>query len=100
MTTGENLLITFSEECAEIQQAVAKGLRFGLDNHHPDHPDETNEADILTEFYQLQAVMDLLQETGTLKRLDEATIVGIKVAKWEKMRHYMAVSRECGRLKD
>ena len=35
MNKQEYLLTCLSEECAEIQQAVSKALRFGLDNYNP-----------------------------------------------------------------
>lgn len=36
MNTTEHLLVVLGEECAEVQQNIAKALRFGLDDHHPD----------------------------------------------------------------
>ena len=35
MTKIENLLVVTAEECAEIQQAISKAMRFGMDNYHP-----------------------------------------------------------------
>ena len=49
MTHSENLLIIAAEECAEIQQEIAKALRFGLQNHHPEKPELTNEKRMLAE---------------------------------------------------
>lgn len=60
MKQHENILVTVSEECAEIQKAVSKALRFGLGNHHPDEPDVTNADDILFEYIQLQALIESL----------------------------------------
>ncbi len=42
MTSNENLLVTLMEECAEVQQAVSKMLRFGADNCDPSTPDISN----------------------------------------------------------
>lgn len=70
MTKGENLLVTLSEECAEIQQAVSKSLRFGLENYNPVTPKLTNEKDIMTEYYQLITVMEMLIVSGILHDLD------------------------------
>lgn len=38
MTKIENLLVTLSEECAEVQQAVSKVLRFGKNNYNSATP--------------------------------------------------------------
>jgi len=35
MTRADHLLVIIMEECAEIQQATAKALRFGLDDAAP-----------------------------------------------------------------
>ena len=36
MSEVEHLLVCLSEECAEIQKAVSKTLRFGEDRNHID----------------------------------------------------------------
>ncbi len=94
MKKREHLLVCLMEECAEVQQAVAKGLRFGLDDHHPDYSEITNEAEILTEFYQLVTVMELLQEEGSIERLTNEEIAKIKENKRAKLNKYMKYSRE------
>lgn len=50
------------EECAELQQAVAKLSRFGPDGYHPLDPHrETNRAALLREYEDVrQAVQRLL----------------------------------------
>lgn len=53
MNQEEYLLVCLMEESSEIAQAAAKSLRFGLDDTHPNRPTETNELDLLTEYYQL-----------------------------------------------
>lgn len=58
MNRKENILVTIAEECAEIQEAVTKSLRFGLNNHHPLEPNETNAQQLMLEFYQLTAVIE------------------------------------------
>lgn len=60
MNRGEYLMVVASEECAEIQQNISKAIRFGVDNHHPDKPEITNGYEILKEFNQLRAVIDML----------------------------------------
>ena len=46
MNSTENILVIAAEECAEIQQAITKSLRFGLDNHYDENT--TNAMQILT----------------------------------------------------
>ena len=48
MTHAENLRVVAMEECAELQQAISKALRFGMDSCHPDKPDYSNERAIWT----------------------------------------------------
>ncbi|MDT2849268.1 hypothetical protein P7H60_08830 [Vagococcus carniphilus] len=101
MKRSEHLLVCLMEECAEVQQAVAKSLRFGLEDHHPKRPDLTNEAEILTEFYQLVAVMDLLQEEEMISSLSEVEVERIKKRKLEKLDEYMEYSRNsCHLIED
>lgn len=101
MKRSEHLLVCLMEECAEVQQAVAKSLRFGLEDHHPERPDLTNEAEILTEFYQLVAVMDLLQEEEIIATLSEVEVERIKKRKLEKLDEYMDYSRNiCHLIED
>lgn len=100
MNSTENLYIVASEECAEIQQCISKTLRFGADDHHPDRPECTNEMELLTEYYQLQAVMEMLMEKGVLKTLSAEEIDGIKTAKKAKVEKYAEYSKEMGLLKE
>lgn len=98
MNTTENLLITASEECAEIQQAISKSLRFGLHNHHPDRPSDTNALDIVYEYYQLQTIIETLQQDGKLPILNEANINIIKRNKLDNVQKYQKVSVKEGCL--
>lgn len=98
MNSTENLFIVASEECAEIQQCISKTLRFGVDDCHPDRPDSTNELELLTEYYQLQAVIEMLQEKGALKTLSAEEIETIKVSKKAKVLKYAEYSKKMGLL--
>ena len=98
MDLKEHLFVCLMEECAEVQQAVAKGLRFGFDDHHPDRPEETNELEVLTEVNQLLTVIELLEENGFLQKLSESDKTRIKERKRAKLKEYMAYSQEKGRL--
>lgn len=100
MNSAENLLIIAMEECAELQQAISKALRFGLHNHHPNKPDRSNELDIQTEYTQLCETMRLLERRGILQSLplsDTYIIRGDKVASIEK---HEALSKSLGCIKD
>ncbi len=99
MTKNENLLVTLSEECAEVQQAVSKVLRFGQDNYNPATPQVTNELEVLTEYYQLIAVMEMLIESGVLKQLCDCEIAEIKASKKYKVKLHQSISEDCGRIK-
>lgn len=99
MTKSENLLVTLSEECAEIQQAVSKSLRFGLDCHSPDTPMLTNERDIMVEYYQLIAVMGMLIDDGILHQLSADDAEAIIQMKKAKVEFYQSKSRELGCIK-
>ncbi len=61
MNESEHLLVCLAEECAEIQQAVTKALRFGLRDGYPESG-RTNAQDIRKEMVDLIAVWELLEE--------------------------------------
>ncbi len=69
MTVNDCIAITIMEECAELQQAVSKSLRFGLDKYNPLNPEKSNAENIILEYYQLQAMMDLYIRQLDLYRL-------------------------------
>lgn len=98
MKQFENILVTVSEECAEIQQAVSKALRFGLENHHPSNPNVTNADDILSEFIQLQALIESLQQYGKLPTWHNSTVQSMKNDKIRNVAKWQEVSFECGTL--
>lgn len=92
------LLVCLMEESAEIAQAAAKSIRFGLDDSHPERVGETNEDDLLEELYQCITVVEMLQENKNLKTLTNEEIQCIKNKKKEKMIKYMSYSKEKGQL--
>lgn len=98
MQQFENILVTVSEECAEIQKAVSKALRFGLGNHHPDELDVTNADNILYEYIQLQALIEILQEHELLPTWDEFTAQTMKNNKIRDVAKWQEVSFDCGTL--
>ncbi|WP_207694161.1 hypothetical protein DOK67_0001893 [Enterococcus sp. DIV0212c] len=98
MRKNEYLALVAMEECAEIQQALSKAIRFGFDDHHPSRVDENNEEQMLTEFYQLTAMIEELQKQGIITCLSEEKIEVIKQNKIEKVYEFMAYSKQKGTL--
>ena len=82
------VLTCLMEESAEIIQACSKSVRFGLDNHNPKTPDFTNSDDIMIEYYQLQAIMEIAQDEGILPILTKEEIKSIKDNKKKKVKYY------------
>ncbi|MEW8253726.1 MAG: hypothetical protein AB2747_05190 [Candidatus Thiodiazotropha taylori] len=95
MNTKEHLLTCLAEECAEIQQAVSKALRFGLDDGYPD-ADTTNAQDIAREYIDLMAVVDLCREHGIIKHPKKAKLM--YGAKQMRVKQFMDYARERGAL--
>jgi len=83
----KNLLVVATEECAEVTQACTKSIRFGINNHHPNRK-TTNADEILTEFYQLQAVIEELQRDKMLPIYNEDYVRSIKRNKLKKIEMY------------
>lgn len=92
MTETEHLLVCLAEECAEIQQAVGKALRFGLND---DYRETTPAEDIARECCDLIAVIELLEEAGVIKKTWSIQDIEKKKA---RVRHYMEYARDHGVL--
>ena len=93
-TRQEYLMVVAMEECAEIQQAISKALRFGMDNYNPNDPNKTtNEESILTEYYQLRGVFAMLFDSGILHGIDADSYRSIMADKIRRVKSYMEVSR-------
>lgn len=90
MNKIEHIAVTVMEECAEIQQSVSKSLRFGYDSCNPLTPKTNNAQNILIEYYQLQAMMDLLiAEAGLDTYCTNDEISKIKTDKLNKFLGYL-----------
>lgn len=94
MNRTEHLLTCLIEECAEVQKAVAKALRFGLSDGYPG-TDRTNAGDIAHELIDLMAIVDMLQEFEVLPRPLMYTGIATKKA---KVLQYMAYAEQKGTL--
>ena len=90
MTETEHLLVCLAEECAEIQQAVGKALRFGLND---DYKSTTPADDISRECCDLIAVIEMLEEAGVIQKTGSIKAIEKKKA---RVRHYMEYAREHG----
>lgn len=100
MNRSENLLVTTMEECAEIQQAISKGLRFGVQNKKCKEPFISNEDEILKEYYHLVTMMEMLQSEGYLKGLTDEEQQAIKKEKKTNVEKWIEISRKNGTLTD
>lgn len=65
MIKKEYLSLVAMEECAELQQALFKSLRFGFDDHHPNREEQSNE-------YQVSSVRGALSISCNDGRITKA----------------------------
>jgi NTP pyrophosphatase (non-canonical NTP hydrolase) len=93
MNRQEHLLTILGEECAELQQAIAKVLRFGIDDSYLG---KLNRDCLLQEYNDIVAVAKMLSDEGIELNAYHVTMQD----KQEKVERFMAVSRECGTLDD
>lgn len=90
MNELEYLLMVVAEECGEVAQRASKAARFGLSEIQPGQPDD-NKRRLERELADLVATAELL---GLTIREED------KAAKIEKLKKFMAYSREKGLLID
>lgn len=91
MNLTEHLLTCLAEECAEVQQAVSKALRFGMDDGRPESQ-TTNAQDIARELVDVLAIVEMLEEAGviTLPKNKEARIIQKKIRVVDCMKYAKA----------
>jgi NTP pyrophosphatase (non-canonical NTP hydrolase) len=89
MNTTEHLLTCLGEECVEVAKEVSKALRFGLDDKKPGHP-ETNRERIALEFADALAIIEMLEESGILKRVTDTRVIDRKKARVKARMDYAA----------
>lgn len=98
MNKTEYLLTCLVEECAEVQQAATKILRFGLDDCAPDTY-VSNKAHLIRELIDVLAIVDILKETDIIPDLDDDTPTAHHMnEKIKKVRKYMNYSIDRGCL--
>jgi len=96
MNKTEYLLTCLGEECAEVQQAVAKALRFGLDVGFPGGK-TTNAQDIAKECVDVIAVIEMLESDKIINNIRTQKAIDKKK---DKVFHYMEHSKKLGTLID
>ena len=98
MNKTEYLLTCLSEECAEVQQAVAKVLRFGLTDCAPGTT-TTNEAHLVREILDVVSLVEIIVAPDLLNELNDSNLSAELVSKKiKKVVKYMEYSRERGCL--
>lgn len=96
MTKKEYLLSCLVEECAEVQQATVKALRFGLESGNPNSENfSTNADDIVRELTDLLAIIEMLEDEEIIEKSISVENIDIKK---EKVKKYMEISKRCGTL--
>lgn len=93
MNRLDHLLVILMEEAAEVQQAAAKALRFGLYDGYPNSA-STNEQDLKKELNQLIATVQKIRDEG----IDLDGCFHQRLEKREKIEHWLEYSKELGRL--
>lgn len=95
--TTDYLLTCVAEECAEVSKEAAKGIRFGLHDQWQDKP--TAHDALITEYYDLVSVMEMLFEAGILRRPSNEEAENLISRKRGRVRHFMKYSANRGHYK-
>lgn len=95
MNLKEHLLTVLCEECAEVQQAASKALRFGTGDSRPG-TNTTNAKDIEKEFIEAMAVRDMLRELGVITQPSNSK--KIYDDKRNRVEKYLELARKNGTL--
>jgi hypothetical protein len=90
----KNLLLVAMEESAEIAQACSKAIRFGINSHHPNKSAVDTHADeILTEYLQLQSIIQELQKKHILPKYTSEHAGHIKREKINKIKKFYNLNK-------
>ena len=92
MTLREHLLTCLIEECAEVQKAVSKALRFGLDDGYP-KSGRTNRQDIEEELLDVLSVMWILADKGIIRQFHQTEIDAALMDKRDKVETWLKYAR-------
>jgi|SRR6185369_17556525 len=97
MNRKEHLLDIAQEECAEVAQRISKALRFSLEEIQPGQ--SLNNADrIMKEYYDLKAMIKILQKEGHLPEWSEERSSFQMNAKIIQIEKYILHSKSVGTL--
>jgi hypothetical protein len=99
MNVKEHILTCIIEECAEVQQAATKALRFGLEDGYPG-TDRTNGKDLTTEFIELHALIQYANSRFIIDMPNVETQSKMMDTKLMKLEHYMQYAKQEGTLHD
>jgi NTP pyrophosphatase (non-canonical NTP hydrolase) len=92
MNIKQHLFLLLMEECGEVAQAASKCVRFTPEHAPAEMP--TNFENLVVEFNDLIAIIELLQEEGLhLERIDH-----LVNEKKERLRKFMQISKDMGTL--
>lgn len=98
MNRLEHILTIIGEEAAEVVQAASKAKRFGLDDGYP-NSETTNAQDLMKEYYELMAVISMLNKETYIMYSDEVAY-DIIVDKQRRVEDYLLYSKERGTLNE
>jgi len=84
------LLACLAEECAEVQQAVMKAIRFGLKDGYPG-TGRTNRGDINIESHHILALIEMLRAENILPPEDRI-ITETKTRRTDEYYQYSRIS--------
>lgn len=96
MNKFQYLLICLSEECAEVQKAISKALRFGLNDFKPGVY-INNSDNLKDEVVDIYAIIELLEEKHGFKIIPYRKQIE---SKKKKVKKYMEYSKKIGILKE
>ena len=96
MTITDHLLVLLAEEAGEVTQAATKALRFGLNDFNP-KTEIINKDNIIFEFNDLLAVMELLNDNNSIETVIDRGLIEQKKLKISK---YMEQSKEKGQVQN
>lgn len=86
MNLKQYLLVCFMEECIEVAHATSKLIRF-TEHDSPVIGGITNSQNLVKEFNDLLALVDLLKEHGVILIRDES-LIKLKRQRLEDYAHY------------